>query len=118
MRVKLPNGDKVILDTTLPLDERKKVVDKILQEWNWFFEESWELSKTKNCLDTLSNYICLVKDGDKKNKEDKYIMSLTKLKHLNRWNDKKSTNFSDLPNEQQKLLGVVDNGREDESGEY
>lgn len=114
MKLKLPNGDNIKLNTNLPLEERKRVVDEILVEWNWYFESSWELEKTKVCLDVLSNYLCMVKDGDKKNKEDKYIMSVTKIKHMQRGNVKQA-NFSCLPQEQKMLLGLVDNGNDEKS---
>jgi hypothetical protein len=116
MKLKLPNGDSIKLNTNLTLEERKKVVDEILEEWNWYFESSWELVKTKVCLDVLSNYLCMVKDGEDKNKEDKYIMSTTKMKHMQRGNVK-SSNFSCLPQDQKQLLGLVDNSNE-ESSDY
>jgi 23S rRNA A2030 N6-methylase RlmJ len=116
MKLKLPNGDSIKLDTSLPLEERKEVVDRILKEWNSYFESSWELINTKVCLDVLSNYLCLVKDGNKKNKEDKYIMSVTKIKHMQRGNAK-SSNFSCLPQDQRQLLGLVDHNN-DESSDY
>jgi 23S rRNA A2030 N6-methylase RlmJ len=115
MKLKLPDGTQIILNTSLPLEERKRVVNEILDEWKDYFESSWELSKTKVCLEVLSNYLCLVKDGEDKNKEDKYIMSLTKVKHMKRGNDKVS-NFSSLPQEHKQLFGLVDY-RDEESGE-
>lgn len=116
MKLILPNGGNIKLNTNLPLEERKKVVNEIIEEWNWYFESSWELEKTKVCLEILSNYLCMVKDGDDKNKEDKYIMSATKIKHMQRGNIK-SSNFSCLPQDQRLLLGLVDFSDE-ESGDY
>lgn len=114
MKLKLPNGEEINLDVKLPLDERKRVVDSILEEWSWYFEHSWGLNKTKVCLEILSNYLCMVKEEEDKNKEDKYIMSATKIKHMERGSSKTS-NFSNLPQEHKQLFGLVDN--EDESGE-
>lgn len=116
MKLKLPNGDSIKLDTSLPLEERMRVVNEILAEWNDYFESSWELRKTKVCLEVLSNYLTMVKDGKKKNKEDKYIMSATKIKHMTRGSSK-SANFSNLPQEQRVLLGLVDYSEEENGGE-
>jgi hypothetical protein len=114
MKLKLPDGGSIKLNTSLALEERKRVVDEILEEWNWYFESSWELDKTKVCLDVLSNYLCMVKDGEQKNKEDKYIMSVTKIKHMQRGNTKQA-NFSSLSQEQRQLLGLVDYSNEEKS---
>lgn len=114
MNLKLPNGHKIKLNKNLPLEERKRVVNEILEEWDWFIRESWELMKTKVFLEVLSNYLCMVKEGEEKNKEDKYILSATKIKHMQRGSSKKA-NFSNLPQDQKKLLGLVDYS-EDESG--
>ena len=114
MKLKLPDGNKIYLDTTIPLEERKKVVDEILAEWNEYFESSWELRKTQVCLEVLANYLCMEKDGEKKNKEEKFVMSATKIKHMERGSEK-SANFSNLPQEHKALFGLID--YDDESGE-
>lgn len=80
MKLILPNKEVRFLDEKMPLEKRKEVVDEILLEWNDYFESSWGLRGTQICLDVLANYICLVKDGEDKNKEDKFIMSKTKLR--------------------------------------
>lgn len=115
MKLKLPNNDNVNLDTNLPLEDKKRIVNEILLEWEGYFEESWELNKTKVFLEVLSNYLCYAKEKENKNKEDKYIMSATKIKHMEKGN-KKSSNFSNLPQEHKQLLGLVD-FKDDESGE-
>lgn len=107
MKLRLPNGDIRYLDTSLSLEERKEVVNGILEEWNDYFQKSWELRKTQVCLDILGNYICLVKDGEDKNKEDKYIMSKTKIKHMEKGN-KKNTIFSDLSKEKKLAFGLYE----------
>lgn len=115
MKLKLPNGEKIKLNTSLPLEERKKIVNEILEEWDWYFESSWELEKTKVFLEVLSNYLCMVKEEENKNTEDKYILSTTKMKHMKR-GSARTANFSNLPQEQKQLLGLVDHN-DDESGE-
>lgn len=116
MKIILPNGKETKLDTSLELNERKMVVDEILTEWKHYFENSWELNKTRVCLEVLSNYLCMVKDGENKNKEDKHIMSSTKMKKLNKFNDK-SINFSNLPKGEQQLFGLLDSDEDGEKNE-
>lgn len=106
MKLKLPDGTQLSLDTSLELEDRKKVVDEILEEWKQYFTNSWDLNKTKVCLEVLSNYLCMVKDGEMKNKEDKYILSSDKMKKMKRFNDK-NVNFSNLPKDQQKVFGLI-----------
>ena len=113
MILRLPNGDKIKLDTSLSLEERKAKVNDILDEWQDYFEKTWQLKKTKVCLEILSNYLCLVKDGEKKNTEDKYILSLRRTKEI-KDGTSKYTNFSDLSIDNKLMFGLTE---ENESGE-
>jgi hypothetical protein len=114
VKLRLPNDEVIILDTKLDYNNRREVVENILKEWKDHFEETWSLNKTKVCLEILSNYLCNVKEEEDRNKEDKYVLSSTKIKKMIR-GDSKTTNFSNLPKEHQQLIGLVD--YVDESGE-
>jgi hypothetical protein len=60
MKLILPNGSKIELDKDLPYDEKRKVVEGILDEWNPYFSR-YKNRKTLVCLDVLSNYLCYEK---------------------------------------------------------
>lgn len=111
MKLILPNKEVRFLDEKMPLEKRKEVVDEILLEWNDYFESSWGLRGTQICLDVLANYICLVKDGEDKNKEDKFIMSKTKIKDMEKGSEK-TANFTDLPKESKLSFGISDSEEE------
>lgn len=70
MKLMLPNGEKVELDNTLPLEDKRIIVDKILDEWNDYFTK-FRNNKTKVCLEVLSSYLCHESKevGDKDDKE-------------------------------------------------
>lgn len=57
MNLKLPNGEEQVLDTNLSVDKRKEVVYTILSEWGDYFEQTWDLPKTRVCLEILSSYL-------------------------------------------------------------
>ncbi|MDH6674415.1 hypothetical protein M2277_005107 [Paenibacillus sp. LBL] len=113
MKIILPDGEKKNLDEALDYENRIKVVEEILLKWNDHYRETWEMNKTKVALEVLSNYICMVKELDDKHKEDKYVMSNTKMKKLRR-GDSKNTPFSSLSKEDQRLLGTLNSDEEDD----
>jgi 23S rRNA A2030 N6-methylase RlmJ len=108
MKLILPNGEQRYLDESLPYSDRVKIVQEITDEWEDHFRKNWERHKTKICLDVLSTYLCVVKEEEDKHKEDKYILSATKVKRMIR-GDKKVTNFSSLSDDDMLLLGLHDN---------
>lgn len=67
MKLKLPNGEEILLDKNISLDEKKKVVYDILTEWNSYFEQTWEIGSTRVCLDILSNYLYYHKEDLEEN---------------------------------------------------
>jgi hypothetical protein len=62
MKLILPDGSKIELDNKISLEEKRVVVDKILEEWNPYFQKTWKLKKTQVCLEIISNYLCNHKD--------------------------------------------------------
>lgn len=107
MKLVLPSGEKTYLDTSLTYDEKLMVVNTILDEWNDHFKNTWENNKTKTCLDILSTYLCTAKSEEDRHKEDKYVMSTTKVKKMQRGNNK-VLHFNDLEPELQFQLGMID----------
>lgn len=107
MKLILPNGEQRYLDESLPYNERVQIVQGITDEWEDHFRKNWERNKTKVCLDVLSTYLCVVKEEEDKHKEDKYILSATKVKRMIR-GDKKVSNFSSLSEDEKNVLGLND----------
>lgn len=107
MNLILPNGDKVFLDKSLEYSERVKVVESITATWETHFRKNWYMNKTKVCLDVLSTYLVVTKEDEDKNKQDKYVMSATKVRKMTK-GDSRKTNFSDLSYEEQFLLGFAE----------
>jgi hypothetical protein len=66
MKLILPNNQTVILDENLSEEDKKQKVDLILLEWSSYFNRTWNLPKTKICLDILSTYL----NKEKKKKDD------------------------------------------------
>jgi hypothetical protein len=112
MKLILPNGKEIDLKTDISLEEKQKVVDGILEEWKEYFEQTFQLYKTKICLEVLSNYLCNHKEEDQKNKEDKFILSPDKIKSMERGN-KRTSNFSNLSYEEQASIGISSSNDEE-----
>lgn len=65
MKIILPNGEKRELDVGISYEERRQVVDEILEEWNDYFTR-YRNKKTLVCLDVLTTYLCyeVKKEGE------------------------------------------------------
>lgn len=105
MKLLLPNGDKIKLDTTLSYEERLAKTNEILAEWQEYFYEKFDNAKVRVCLDVLTNYLILVK----KDKKDNTVLTNYKVKQMDRGNEFYS-NFSNLSKEKQINLGLMDLG--------
>jgi len=111
MKLKLPHRE-VILDTSLDLEKRKEIVEKILKdivEYNGknitleeYFRETWNSKSTSVCLDIMGYY--LIK---KYKKRDRSIISRKKHKQMKN-NNKHYINFSNLSKRKQIELGIKD----------
>jgi hypothetical protein len=70
MKLILPNNETVILDDNLAEEAKRQKVDSILSEWSSYFSRTWNLPKTKICLDILSTYLNKEKKKKKDDEED------------------------------------------------
>lgn len=111
MKLILPNGTKTYLDTRLAIYDRYNVVCEILSRWEDYFQNNWNLYTTKICIDILSTYLCTGKEEEQKYKEDKFVMSVSKFKKMQRGNGKQ-INFTDLDETHKQLFGLIDNNED------
>lgn len=113
MRVVTPDNKTIFLDDKADLDERMKIVKQLTEQYQEYYDNAWETNSVKFFLDRLSTY---VNTGFKeKYTHDKEVLSLSKLKKMNR-GDKRVRNFSDLSLEKKVRLGLSD--PKESQGEY
>lgn len=81
MKIKLPNGEKIILKDHIEYKEREKEVNKLLKEWKDIIRadsKTWLSNSIKYFLDSLSNYLLWSKKDNKKEELKKEDTILTK----------------------------------------
>lgn len=107
MKIQLPNGQQHVLDETISLEEKLKVVEDLTEEFAELIKLNWHSNSVKFFLDTLANYIVWHKEPDKKGREDKKVLSRKKMEKMVRFKKtSKTTNFSDLSAfDAEKLFG-------------
>ena len=108
MKLKLPNKT-VSLDSSLSIEDKKLVVENLLQDKIEFHSETmtleeylhhtWTKQTSKTILDMLSYYLT----KEEKNLE---ITSHAKEKEMQK-GSKRHTTFSNLTLEQQEELGII-----------
>lgn len=108
MKLKLPNDKEIILDINLSIEEKKKIVNNILKEYEKYFYKTWDVQKTKITLDILGSYLC-----HKKGKRDDEILTRKRFGQM-AYGGSKTIPFSCLTNEQQNLLGIIEFNDEEE----
>lgn len=111
MRIKLPDGERVILPGHLSYEERMVYVQDILDKFEDYFYNSWTTRSTKIALDTLGTYLSRAKDF----KVADYTVASVResaAMHGKRWSNR-YVNFSDLPNSQKYKMGIRDYGFDD-----
>lgn len=105
VKIQLPNSTRIELDNNLSLEEKKRLVEELIEEWKPIIESGWESNSVKYFLDSLTNYLVWHKEEEDKGKEDKYIMSKKKLDKLsNHRKDSKTINFSNLNMKDKEML--------------
>lgn len=103
MKIILPDGKKLYVKQTSPLDEKMVIVDKILEEYSSYFEDNWESQKVAMCLSVLADYIVR---GNNNGKHDKEILS--DKKDIAMRNGHKCIPFSSLSKRQKIMLGLIE----------
>lgn len=115
MRIRLPNGEKIELDNSLSLEEKKVIVNELISEWNHVVFDNWNDNSVKYFLDSLANYLVWHKTKEEKDEkaEDKFILSRNKTDKLsNHRKDSKTINFSNLNKEEYYLIFGEESGDE------
>lgn len=103
MKIILPDGTKRYLKSKLTIEEKRIIVDEILDEFTPYFTENWDTNKTRICLDVLCSYLVT---GNGVANNDKEVLSKYKEKQMQ--NGRKCVPFSSLSKHQKIMLGLVD----------
>lgn len=109
MKIQLPDGKKIYLDDNISLEEKKEVVEKLVDEWRDIVKQdrkTWFSNAVKYFLDGLANY--LVWHKEEKWTEDKEILSIAKTEQMTGKRKSKTVSFHDLSLTQKELLGIED----------
>lgn len=110
VKLQLPNGSKVTLDEDISLDEKKKIVEELIELWMPTIESNWYSNSIKFFLDNLGNYLVWHKEADIKNKQDKEILSVKKIEQMEGKRRANSIPFSSLSNKNKEILGFSERG--------
>lgn len=110
MKIKLPNGQKTILDDSLTIEEKKEVVFRMTEEWDSLIIENWGSTTIIYFLDSLSNYLNWHKEQivneeggiETDSSEDKEVMSKNKTNRLYR--GRRDNVFSSLSDRDTEML--------------
>lgn len=115
MKIRLPNGEKVELNEDVSISTKMKTVKNLLKK---FDKEVYNNNNIDNkavlyFLDGLANYLVWHKEPKDKNKEDKDVLSIEKVKKMIGKRASKSIPFTSLSKQQKELLfdevGSVEN---------
>lgn len=105
MKIQLPDGRQHILDENITLEEKLKIVEYLVKEFDSIIRINWHSYSVKFFLDSLASYIVWHKEPKEKGLEDKKVLSRKKIEKLTRYKKtSKQINFSDLPTEFKKIL--------------
>ncbi|MDS7057022.1 hypothetical protein NXG04_06875 [Klebsiella pneumoniae] len=102
MKIQLPDGKQKTLDENISLEEKKKVVQEIVDKWEDIARLNWDSQSVKYFLDSLANYLVWHKEEEDKQSEDKEVMSRNKTNRLHR--GRKDIPFSCLNDKDKELL--------------
>lgn len=107
MKIQLPDGEKRTLDENITIEEKLQVVEELTEHYIELIHKNWDSNSIKFFLDSLVNYLVWHKEPEEKGLEDKVVMSRKKMEKMVRVKKtSKTTNFTDLQNEQKEVLGL------------
>lgn len=113
MKINLPNGEKITLNTNLCLEEKLLLVESLIEEWDEYTIDNFNNKLVIIFYDGLADFLVWHKEEDEKNKEDKDILSVKKIKQMNGKLKSKSIPFSSLSTENRELLGLSEGENND-----
>ena len=114
MKIQLPNGQQLILDEHISIEEKLQIVESLTEEFMTTIKMNWHSNSVKFFLDSLTNYLVWHKEKEEFGREDKEVLSRKKMEKMVKFKKtSKTTNFSDLSKKDvEKLIGE---GRGDEN---
>jgi hypothetical protein len=105
MKIQLPDGTKLTLDENIVIEEKLKLVEDLTLQWESVIEKNWDSNSVRFFLDNLANYLCWHKEEDK-NKQDKEVLSVWKVKKMDGQRKSNVVPFSSLSTSQKELIGL------------
>ncbi len=82
----LPNGSKLNLPIHRTIEEKKLIVEDVIQEWEDVLRKTWSNQTAKLTLDMLSSYLIFhddeVAEGSKSYKKSKDFLSDYRIKEM------------------------------------
>lgn len=106
MKIILPNGERLVLDENITLDEKIKKTEELTDFWMQTILTNWNSNAVIFFLDNLSNYLIWHKEEEDKNKQDKEILSIKKIEQMTGKRKANSIAFSNLSKkDSEKLFG-------------
>ena len=109
-----PNGSKINLEEDISIEEKLKVVNGLLSDWDSIFELGWNVNNNRITffVDGLANYLVWHKELDEKGKEDKEVLSIRKVEEMEGKRRPMSTPFTYLSDSQKEMLGMEERNNE------
>lgn len=111
MKIQLPDGKRIKLEDNISLEEKKKVVKQLVDEWRDIVKtdkKTWFSNAVKYFLDALANYLLWHKEKEQKWTEDKEVLSITKIEQMTGKRKSKTVCFSNLSQDKKESLGIED----------
>lgn len=106
MKIQLPNGERLVLDNNLGIEQKKELAWQMTMEWDDAICSNWESEAIIFFLDGLANYLTWHKEEDEKNKQDKEVLSIKRIEQMTGKRKAMSIPFSSLTAIKRELLGL------------
>lgn len=106
MKIQLPNGQRINLEENISLDNKRQVVEELLETWDYIIIENWHSKSIKFFLDGLGNYLVWHKEDEEKNKQDKEVLSIKRIEEMEGKRKARSIPFTSLSKTQKESLGL------------